>query len=160
MNHDNILQAPMWQNWNRALNPPLVPHHGGVSKRRIRVVHCVLLALLISAPIMTDDILHTALCESLIIVNSWLLTKCSYGRNDKNTLIPNHLLIQSRTKQSDIKLNQTVGDLVILMDKNALRGSWHLGLVLETSVGRDGFVCSSRLHTSALYLWGWNVCIW
>ena len=59
VNHDSIVQAARRQNVDWTFNPPLASHHGGVWERMIRVVRRVLLALLTSSPIMTDDILHT-----------------------------------------------------------------------------------------------------
>ena len=55
-------------------------------------------------------------------------------------------------KWSDIKHNLKVGDLILIMDENAPRGLWPLGLVLETSVGRDGLVRSVRLRTKCSVL--------
>ena len=42
---------------------------------------------------MTDDILHTVLCEAENMVNSRPLTKSSDDVNDENALTPNHLLM-------------------------------------------------------------------
>ena len=40
------------------------------------------------------------------------------------------------------------GDLVLLADKNYPRGEWPIARVVETVVGRDGFVRKDRLHSS------------
>ena len=87
VNHDSIVQAARRQNVDWTFNPPLASHHGGVWERMIRVVRRVLLALLTSSPIMTEDILHTVLCEAENMVNSRPLTKSSDDVNDENALI-------------------------------------------------------------------------
>ena len=55
--------------------------------------------------------------------------------------------LQKRQKWLGIQSNLKVGDLVLVMDENAPRGSWPLGLIQEVSVGRDGLVRSARLKT-------------
>ena len=55
--------------------------------------------------------------------------------------------LQKRQKWLGIKSNLKVGDLVLVMDENAPRGSWPLGLIQEVSVCRDGLVRSARLKT-------------
>ena len=55
--------------------------------------------------------------------------------------------LQKRQKWLGIKSNLKVGDLVLVMDENAPKGSWPLGLIQEVSVGRDGLVRSARLKT-------------
>ena len=56
-------------------------------------------------------------------------------------------IFQKRQKWLGIKSNLKVGDLVLVMDENAPRGLWPLGLIQEVSVGRDGLVRSARLKT-------------
>ena len=55
--------------------------------------------------------------------------------------------LQKRQKWLGIQSNLKVGDLVLVMDENAPRGSWPLGFIQEVSVGRDGLVRSARLKT-------------
>ena len=56
-------------------NPPLASHHGGVWERMIRTVRRVMLAVLNSNTRLTEEILHTVLCEIECIVNSRPITK-------------------------------------------------------------------------------------
>ena len=90
VNHDNIVQAARRQNVDWTFDPPLASNHGGVWEHMIRVFRRVLLALLTSSRIMTDD---TVLCEAENMVNSRPLTKSSDDVNDENALTPNHLLM-------------------------------------------------------------------
>ena len=76
-------------------NPPHASHHGGLWERMIRTVRRVLVAILSPNARLTDEILHTVLCESENIVNSRPLTKCSDDASDDNPLTPNHFLVLS-----------------------------------------------------------------
>ena len=179
-----------------AFNPPLASHSGGVWERMIRTVRRVMVALLNSNTRLTDEILHTVLCEVECIVNSRPITKCSDDVDDVAALTPNHLLLlrdnqsvpwgvfyvgdmyrkhwrhvqhlvtlfwkrwikeylpelQRRQKWVKDVPNLNVGDLVLLLDENSPRGSWHLGLVKEISTGRDGLVRSARVKTATTEL--------
>ena len=58
-------------------NPPHASHHDGLWERMTRTVRRVLGAILSHNARLTDEILHTVLCESDNIVNSRPLNKCS-----------------------------------------------------------------------------------
>ena len=47
------------------------------------------------------------------------------------------------------KENIKAGDLVLLADKNYPRGEWPIARVVETVVGRDGFVRAVRIRTAS-----------
>ena len=55
--------------------------------------------------------------------------------------------LQRRQKWNEETVNINVGDLVLILDENLARGSWPLGLVMETNVGKDGLVRSARIKT-------------
>ena len=74
-------------------NPPLASHQSGVWERPIRTVRKVLTSLLGTCYRLTDDVLHTVICEAENVVNSRPLTYCSDSVNDFEALTPNHLLI-------------------------------------------------------------------
>ena len=42
-----------------------------------------------------------------------------------------------------------VGDLVLICDENTPRSLWPLGLVVETSLGRDNMVRSVKVRTKS-----------
>lgn len=60
--------------------------------------------------------------------------------------------LQKRPKWLGVVRNVQIGDLVLIMDENAPRGAWPLGLVLETTSGRDGLVRSAKLRTKSTVL--------
>ena len=74
-------------------NPPLASRQGCVWERLIRTVRRVMVALLNYNTRLTDEILHTVLCEEECIVNSRPITKCSDDVDDVAALTPNHLLL-------------------------------------------------------------------
>ena len=47
-----------------------------------------------------------------------------------------------------------VGDLVFIVNENSPRGSWPMGIVIDTSSGRDGHVRSARIMTKTTQLVG------
>ncbi|XP_076041921.1 uncharacterized protein LOC143025797 [Oratosquilla oratoria] len=55
--------------------------------------------------------------------------------------------LQRRQKWNLESPNLSVGDLVLVMNKNSRRGSWPLGRVQEVWVSKDGLVRSARLKT-------------
>lgn len=73
-------------------NPPSASHFGGAWERLIRSVrkHLIFLA---NEQILTDESLHTFLCEAETIINSRPLTIVSSDVNDLNPLTPNDLLL-------------------------------------------------------------------
>lgn len=56
-------------------------------------------------------------------------------------------LLQERQKWSQPKRNFEPGDIVVIVDSTAPRGSWLLGRVLETFPDKNGLVRSVRLRT-------------
>ena len=60
--------------------------------------------------------------------------------------------LQRRVKWQDKNRNLRVGDLVLICDITAPRGSWPLGVVIEVHVGRDELVRSARVRTSTSQL--------
>ncbi|XP_052470971.1 uncharacterized protein LOC128027405 [Carassius gibelio] len=62
------------------------------------------------------------------------------------------LLLQERQKWTVVKKNLNVGDLVLVVDPTAPRGSWPLGRVLETKPDRKGLVRSVKLQTQTSIL--------
>ena len=88
-----VIQAARRRDVEWVLNPPLASHHGGVWERMIRTIRRVLVAILNSTQHITDDVLHTALCEVEGIVNSRPITKLGDGIDDCDALSPNHILL-------------------------------------------------------------------
>lgn len=62
------------------------------------------------------------------------------------------LLLQERHKWTVVKKNLNVGDLVLVVDPTAPRGSWPLGRVLETKPVRKRLVRSVKLQTQTSIL--------
>ena len=191
LDRSKVIQAARRVNVDWCFNPPLASHHGGVWERMIRTIRKVLAALLSSNLRLTDEVLHTVMCEAENIVNSRPITKVSDDADDMNALTPNHLLImrdnnafpwgivsiaetyrrswrhvqriidmfwkrwvkqhlvelQKRPKWLNVDRNVRKGDLVLLVDDNAQRGAWPLGLVVDVKEGRDGLVRSARVRT-------------
>lgn len=58
-------------------------------------------------------------------------------------------MLQQRQKWNDKKRNLAVGDIVVIMDPSAPRGSWPLGRVLEVYPDARGFVRSVKLKTKS-----------
>ena len=81
-------------------NPRLASQRGGggVWERMIRTVWKLFMALLGKAGRMTDDVLHTVMCEIECIINGRPITKVSDDSIDPEALTPNHLLLMSSNK--------------------------------------------------------------
>ena len=62
------------------------------------------------------------------------------------------LLLQERQKWTSVKKNLSVGDIVLVVDPTAPRGSWPLGRVLETKPDARGLVRSVKLQTQTSVL--------
>lgn len=62
------------------------------------------------------------------------------------------LLLQERQKWTSLKRNLSVGDIVLVVDSTAPRGSWPLGTVLETKPDARGLVRSVKLKTKTSVL--------
>ena len=90
---EKVVRAARRQEVEWTFTPPLASHHGGVWERMIRTVRRVMVAVLNSNTRMTDDILHTVLCEVENIVNSRPITKCSDDIDGNTALTPNHMLL-------------------------------------------------------------------
>ena len=60
--------------------------------------------------------------------------------------------LQRRQKWNVERPSVKVGDLVLIMDDNSPRGSWPLGIILDTSEGRDGLVRSAKVKTRTTQL--------
>ena len=60
--------------------------------------------------------------------------------------------LQKRQKWLKETPNLRIGDLVLIIDENTDRGSWPMGLVVETSLGRDGLVRSAKIKTKSSVL--------
>jgi hypothetical protein len=56
-------------------------------------------------------------------------------------------LLQERQKWNDIKRNMKVGDIVLIVDSNAPRNSWPMGVVQETIPDSSGFVRQVKVKT-------------
>lgn len=57
------------------------------------------------------------------------------------------LLLQERQKWTDVRKNFSKGDLVLVVDPTAPRGSWPLGRVLKTKPDERSLVRSVKLQT-------------
>ena len=55
--------------------------------------------------------------------------------------------LQRRQKWLKPSPNIKTGDLVLIVDENSPRGSWPLGLIQDTNIGRDGLVRSAKIRT-------------
>ena len=53
---------------------------------------------------------------------------------------------------AETETNLKQGDLVLVMDELTPRNVWPLGLVQETTSGRDGLVRSTRIKTESTVL--------
>lgn len=58
-------------------------------------------------------------------------------------------MLQERQKWNERKRSLKAGDIVVIMDSSAPRGSWPLGRVLEVFPDKQGLVRSVRLQTRA-----------
>ena len=63
LDREKVVRATRRQEVEWTYNPPLASHHGGVWERMIRTVRRVMVAVLNSNTRMTDEMLHTVLCE-------------------------------------------------------------------------------------------------
>lgn len=72
---------------------PHASHQGGVWERLIRTVRKVLAGVVPRGARLTDEGLHTILCEVERLVNSRPITKNSDDVNDGGALTPNHVLM-------------------------------------------------------------------
>lgn len=61
-------------------------------------------------------------------------------------------LLQERQKWHEERRNLKVGDVVLVVDSNAPRNSWPMGVVIETIPDRKGFVRQLKVKTSTSIL--------
>ncbi len=57
-------------------------------------------------------------------------------------------LLQERQKWHDTRRNLRIGDVVLVVDSNAPRNSWPMGVVLETIPDKLGFVRQAKIKTA------------
>ena len=93
LDHSKIIRAARQQNIEWIFNPPLASHQGGIWERMIRTVRRVLCAVLDRNVRLSDDVLHTVMCNVENIVNSHLISKLSDDVDDDTPLTPNHVLL-------------------------------------------------------------------
>ena len=93
LDKDKILKETAKKGINWKFQSPLASEQSGVWERQIRTVRKVLTGLLGTSLRLTDDVLHTVLCEAENIVNSRPLTHCPESVDDLEALTPNHLMI-------------------------------------------------------------------
>jgi hypothetical protein len=73
-------------------NPPSAPHFGGVFEAMIKSAKKAIKAILGNADI-TDEELHTAICDAERLLNSRPITFVSSDPDDLSPLTPSHFLI-------------------------------------------------------------------
>jgi len=95
LNQERIANALSEKRVEWKFNCPAASHRGGAWERLIRSVRKVLCAQLRERAV-SDDILHTYLCEVEKIINDRPLTKLSDDPRDMNCLTPNHILLIGR----------------------------------------------------------------
>ena len=57
--------------------------------------------------------------------------------------------LQPRGKWYKERKNISVGDIVLLIDKDAPRSAWNMGLITEVYHGNDGLVRSVQVKTAS-----------
>lgn len=92
LNHNKIENTMLQKGIKWIFNSPSASHQGGVWERQIRTVRRILGALL-KEQSMTDDSLHTIMCEVESIINNRPITSMPDDPNDLEPLTPNHLLL-------------------------------------------------------------------
>lgn len=85
----------MFESIQWTFNTPSASHHGGAWESMIRLIRKVLCSVL-HQQTLTDEALHTVLCEAEVILNDRPITKISDDPNDLEPLTPNHLLTLKR----------------------------------------------------------------
>ena len=92
LNKAKVRSAARCKGVDWEFNTPLASHHGGVWERLIRSIRKILLALFHPHMTLTDEVLHTVLCECECIINGRPITNSSDDVNDWEALTTNHLL--------------------------------------------------------------------
>ena len=93
LDHDYIKDQLLNQSVEFKLNPPSIPHFGGVWER---LVQCVKRALFLNlgSSKLTPDVFTTIVSEAECLVNSRPLTHVRSPHEDDNPLTPNHFLLE------------------------------------------------------------------
>ena len=94
--NDSIQGSMLSREISWTFNPPHASEFGGVWEREIRSVRKILDALLVQQA-LTDESLHTLLCEVEAVMNSRPLTHVSSDHRDPSPLTPNDLLLLKST---------------------------------------------------------------
>ena len=90
-NRERIHEYLLQQGVEWIFNPPVGSHHGDIWERQIRTIKKVMRSV-IREQVLTDDTLHTLLCEIEAIVNNRPITSVPADASDPEPLTPNHLL--------------------------------------------------------------------
>ena len=93
LDRSKIICRAQRQNVEWSFNPPHASHHGGLWEQMIWTIRQILVALLVTNMRLTDDVLHTVMCEVENLINSHPLTKCSDDVDDDAPLTQNHHLL-------------------------------------------------------------------
>ena len=93
LDRSSIVKSARRRGIDWSFNPPHASHHGGVWERMIGTIRRVLSALLNECVRLTDDVLHTFLCEVEGVINSRPITSVSSDLDEPEPLTPNHLLL-------------------------------------------------------------------
>ncbi|XP_077966565.1 uncharacterized protein LOC144420790 [Styela clava] len=78
-------------------NTPTASNQGGSWEILIRSIRRILNKMFYKSPVVSQDVLHTALLEAEYIINSRPLCRVSFDPRDNAPLSPNHLLLQRPT---------------------------------------------------------------
>ena len=93
-NRSEIGKDLLQRNIEWKFNPPSASHFGGSWEREIRTARKVLYSMLSRQAVsLTDESLHTLMCEVEAIMNNRPLTSISTDPSDLKPLTPNHILL-------------------------------------------------------------------
>ncbi|KAL7857229.1 hypothetical protein SRHO_G00161280 [Serrasalmus rhombeus] len=94
------------------------------------------------------------MCEVEEVINSRPLTKSSDDVDDLEPLTPNHLLLlKERQKWLEKKRNVKEGDVVLIVDERAPRGSWLMGKLEKTIPDAQGELLSEEEREADQQYW-------
>ena len=82
LDRQKIIEAAAAKYVEWIFSPPSASHMGGLWERMIRTVRRVLCSILGRSPRLTDDILHTVICNVENIVNGRPITQLSTDVDD------------------------------------------------------------------------------
>ncbi|XP_071948973.1 uncharacterized protein [Antedon mediterranea] len=91
-NQARIYETLLQKDIDWVFNPPTGSHHGGIWERQIRTIRQIIYAL-VQSQTLTDDTLHTFICEVENIVNNRPITSNQEDVNDLKPLTPNQLIL-------------------------------------------------------------------